>query len=169
MKGADLTHGGFYSHFRSKEDLVQEVLRAGMDDAGDGLEASIAHLDGRAWIEAWVDGYLSDGHVKRVGQGCPLPSLTAEVARGGMPARRAFRQSLERRMNRVCPKIPAPRPEAEQRLLTAYAQMAGALMMARALGEPASTVLRGAAGAVAKAVLLGEAPLPASVERGGER
>ena len=52
MRDAGLTHGGFYAHFPSKEDLFAEAVRHATDESGDWLESQVEGLEGGAWVEA---------------------------------------------------------------------------------------------------------------------
>jgi len=142
MRDAGLTHGGFYAHFPSKEDLFAEAVRQATDESGDGLESQVEGLEGDAWVEAWVDAYLSDAHCEHSERGCPMPSLMSEVARAGSGTSEAFVAGLARRLERLCPRLPFEREEAERRAMSAYAHMAGAVMLSRTLDSESSTRLR---------------------------
>ncbi|MEM6458816.1 MAG: TetR/AcrR family transcriptional regulator [Planctomycetota bacterium] len=158
MRDAGLTHGGFYAHFENRERLLAEAVGHAGRESGDWLERRVGHLRGRAWVEAWVDGYLGDAHCRSRARGCILPALTPELARASEAVRRSFREVMERRYRRIVPKLPCPPDEARRRLRLAYAQMAGALMLARVSGPAVSRRLRRDAAASAKALLLGDGP-----------
>ncbi len=145
MQDADLTHGGFYTHFRSKEDLVCAVIRSGFDDVSARFESQFDHLSGDEWLRAWVTAYLSPTHARHTAEGCPLPALTGEIARAGDEARAAFTDMCAARVARVSREVNAPPAEAERRVLAAVAQMAGALMLARAVTGPLSARVLSAA------------------------
>jgi TetR/AcrR family transcriptional repressor of nem operon len=164
MRDAGLTHGGFYAHFPSKDDLFAESVRHAANTSGDWLEQQVEHLEGEAWVNAWVDTYMSDAHCAHAGQGCPLPSLTAEVTRATAAAHDALGQAVERRLDRVCPHLPFDPPTARRVALMAYAQMAGAMMLARSLDPHISAALRRDVAAATKALLLGR---PASTPQDG--
>jgi AcrR family transcriptional regulator len=155
MRDAGLTHGGFYAHFPSKEDLFAEAVRHATDESGDGLESQVEGLQGAAWVEAWVDAYLSDAHCEHSERGCPMPSLMPEVARAESGAREAFAAGLARRLERLCPRLPFERDEAERRAMSAYAHMAGAIMLSRTLDPESSTKLRRDVARTVKELLLG--------------
>jgi AcrR family transcriptional regulator len=154
MRDAGLTHGGFYAHFPSKEDLFAEAVRQATDESGDWLESQVEGLEGAAWVEAWVDAYLSDAHCEHSERGCPMPSLMPEVARAGSGACEAFADGLTRRLDRVCPRLPFGREEAERRAMSAYAHMAGAVMLSRTLDSQSSGRLRGDVARAVKELLL---------------
>jgi TetR/AcrR family transcriptional repressor of nem operon len=156
MRDAGLTHGGFYSHFPSKEDLFAEAVRQATDESGDGLESQVEGLEGAPWVEAWVDAYLSDAHCELSERGCPMPSLMPEVARAGSRACEAFAAGLARRLERLCPRLPFEREEAERRAMSAYAHMAGAVMLSRTLDSESSVKLRRDVARAVKVLLLGQ-------------
>lgn len=158
MRDAGLTHGGFYAHFDGKDQLVAEALGHAGRESGDGLERRVGHLRGRAWVEAWVDGYLSEAHCRARERGCILPALTPDLAHASPGVRRAFREAMERRYRRIVPKLPFAPGEARRRLRLAYAQMAGALMLARVSGPVVSRQLRRDAAVSVKALLTGDGP-----------
>jgi TetR/AcrR family transcriptional repressor of nem operon len=81
MEEAGLTPGGFYAHFDSKETLLAEALvqAAGQSEVRDLFVFD--GLTGHAWVEAFVDRYLSASHLKEMERGCPLAALVSEVSR----------------------------------------------------------------------------------------
>lgn len=155
MRDAGLTHGGFYAHFPSKEDLFAEAVRHATDESGDRLESQIEDLKGAAWVDAWVDAYLSDAHCKQSERGCPIPSLMPEVARAGSGACDAFATGFGRRLDRLCHRLPFARGESERRAMSAYAHMAGAVMLSRTLDPESSARLRRDVARAVKELLLG--------------
>jgi TetR/AcrR family transcriptional regulator, transcriptional repressor for nem operon len=155
MRDAGLTHGGFYAHFPSKEGLFAQAVRHATDTSGDWLESQIEGLEGAAWVEAWVDAYLSDAHCQHSERGCPIPSLMPEVVRAGSEASEALAAGLARRLDRLCPRLPFDRVEAERRAMSAYAQMAGAVMLSRTLDPESSARLRRDVARAVKELLLG--------------
>lgn len=86
MTAAGMTHGGFYRHFASKEDLVSAAFRHAVDGVVSAIEREET-LDGRARErQGYIDTYLSSEHVENNGKGCPLAALGVELARaGGVP------------------------------------------------------------------------------------
>jgi AcrR family transcriptional regulator len=167
MRDAGLTHGGFYAHFPSKEALFAEAVRHATDESGDWLESQVEGFEGAAWVEAWVDAYLSDAHCEHSERGCPIPSLMPEVVRAGSGACNAFSTGLERRLDRLRTRLPFDPDEAERRAMSAYAHMAGAVMLSRTLDSASSTKLRCDVARAVKELLLGQRdvnPLPTTGE-----
>src|ERR1700719_4023876 len=92
MAGAGLTHGGFYSYFKSKSDLYAEVLGCFFTDpqsksCWEGVHVDLSSTDVGAQV---VRAYLSRQHFDDVENSCPMVALTTDVARSGEGARRAF-------------------------------------------------------------------------------
>jgi TetR/AcrR family transcriptional regulator, transcriptional repressor for nem operon len=92
MAGAGLTHGGFYSYFRSKSDLYTEVLGCFFTDPNwkncwEGVEIDMASADAAPQI---VRAYLSRQHFENVENSCPMAALPSYVARSGRKTKRAF-------------------------------------------------------------------------------
>lgn len=81
MARAGLTHGGFYAHFKSKDDLIAEAIGTMFDDARARFDASDATIDPAAALNAYIDFYLSPRHRDSRERGCPLPALSSDLAR----------------------------------------------------------------------------------------
>jgi TetR/AcrR family transcriptional regulator, transcriptional repressor for nem operon len=92
MEGADLTHGGFYSYFKSKSDLYAEVLGCFFTDpqwksCWEGVHVDLSSTDVGSQV---VRAYLSRQHFEDVENSCPMVALPTDVARSGIAAKRAF-------------------------------------------------------------------------------
>jgi len=92
MAGAGLTHGGFYTYFKSKSDLYAEVLGCFFTDPQwssrwEGVEVDLASADVGPQV---VRAYLSRQHFEDVENSCPMIALPSDVARSGASAKRAF-------------------------------------------------------------------------------
>ena len=80
MKALGLTHGGFYSHFKSKDELVEKALQA----AGEQVDVICAELFAQDRpLEAFIDAYLSEWHQTSPDEGCPLPTMSSELGLRG--------------------------------------------------------------------------------------
>src|SRR5271169_1445783 len=92
MAGAGLTHGGFYSYFKSKSDLYAAVLGCFFTDpewksCWEGVHVDLSSTDVGPQV---VRAYLSRQHFEDVENSCPMVALPTDVARSGASARRAF-------------------------------------------------------------------------------
>src|SRR5687768_2064271 len=83
MASAGYTHGGFYAHFPSKEDLLAEAIEQASAQTLAGLGASVDAASTETRLQAVVDAYLSSWHVTHVDEGCPVAALGPEIARAG--------------------------------------------------------------------------------------
>ena len=87
MKAAGLTHGGFYRHFASKDQLVAEARSAAIDTITERVASSASRKRGRKGLETAVAEYLSVEHRDNPRDGCPLAALGAELARADTQTR----------------------------------------------------------------------------------
>ena len=92
MAGAGLTHGGFYSYFKSKSDLYAEVLGCFFTDpewksCWEGVHVDLSSTDVGPQV---VRAYLSRQHFEDVENSCPMVALPTDVARSGKTARCVF-------------------------------------------------------------------------------
>jgi TetR/AcrR family transcriptional repressor of nem operon len=148
MRESGLTHGGFYGQFESKDALAAEAT-ARMMERSVGKWRGIAAQNPDGALSAIVHDYLSHRHLHAPESGCALTTLSAHAAREGGPMAQAIgsgTDGLARVLEEVVPGYD------RQAALAAVAQMAGALMLARAAGDPA---LAEEIMAAAKAALLG--------------
>jgi TetR/AcrR family transcriptional regulator, transcriptional repressor for nem operon len=92
MAGVGLTHGGFYSYFKSKSDLYAEVLGCFFTDpqwrsCWEGVHVDLSSTDVGSQV---VRAYLSRQHFEDVENSCPMVALPTDVARSSINAKRAF-------------------------------------------------------------------------------
>jgi TetR/AcrR family transcriptional repressor of nem operon len=134
MKAAGLTHGGFYFHFASKEDLVREA----MNDAFDQSSVRYARRAERAKLEAIVRGYLTPGRRDKPENGCAAAALVAEIARHPVSTRRAFMAKLDQLLELIGAQLPSGDATTRRRsAIGIFAVMMGTLQLARAEPNPA--------------------------------
>lgn len=97
MAGAGLTHGGFYSYFKSKSELYTEVLGCFFTDPNwkscwEGVEVDLSSADVGPQV---VRAYLSRQHFEDVENSCPMVALPTDVSRSNAHAKRAFETVFE--------------------------------------------------------------------------
>jgi TetR/AcrR family transcriptional regulator, transcriptional repressor for nem operon len=136
MRDAGLTHGGFYKHFASKDDLLVESLGEAFQDIGDRLvRVAEQAAPGTAW-KAIVKTYLSLEFCDRVENGCPLPALAPELSRTGPAIRARTFEELKRYRSRMLPFMPGRRAaDKERAFFSIFSTMVGAIEIARMLPE----------------------------------
>jgi TetR/AcrR family transcriptional repressor of nem operon len=135
MNFAGLTHGGFYGHFASKEDLMAQACARALEGSLDALH-QVAERGGGNALSAVASAYLSPAHRDRPGEGCALAALGAEAARHGSPVRGAFTQGVRSLADRLTRLLPGKSKRAKrERALAIFASMVGALVLARAVDD----------------------------------
>jgi TetR/AcrR family transcriptional repressor of nem operon len=134
MKRAGLTHGGFYGHFASKDDLAAEITLRVL-----GHDGWIERMTGtpNASISDVVRSYLSPHHRDDPGRGCLIAALGSDVARQPRSVRRAFTEGVRYRLETLKQVMPGRSPSAKrQKALATLAGLVGALVLARAVDDP---------------------------------
>jgi TetR/AcrR family transcriptional repressor of nem operon len=120
MKKVGLKKGGFYRHFKSKDDLFVEAVARGLDETGRGMvEAAKSAPEGQA-LRAIIERYLSEGHANSTGTGCVLASLAPELARKPLSVRKRIEASLEAYRERLCHLFLVRREKKEWRRAGCY-------------------------------------------------
>jgi TetR/AcrR family transcriptional repressor of nem operon len=139
MKAADLTHGGFYGHFASKDDLVAQASRRTMARAAANWTKLVEAAPDNPYA-ALLEHYLSPKHRDDPGKGCAFAALGNDAARSGKIVRKAFAEGLAPLIDILTQSIPGKSKAARRRkAVAAMATLVGALTMARAVeGTPLS-------------------------------
>lgn len=139
MKRLRLTHGGFYRHFESKEELYVDAIGRGFQQAADGMIAAAARAPQGAQLRAIIERYLSLEHLEDPGGGCVISTLAAEIARQRPAVRARINAAMKSYRERLLPFFPG-KDDAEKRrqYIVLFPSMAGVLMTARATADPAA-------------------------------
>ncbi len=127
MKAAGLTHGGFYGHFSSKDELIAETLAHALSEST-GEEVK---------FRDYVDAYLSPRHRDNAADGCPTAGLAAAIRHQTPAARAAMAKGLRAQIDRLGKSLPELDPADRRRAaIGSWAAMIGALILARAIDDP---------------------------------
>jgi TetR/AcrR family transcriptional regulator, transcriptional repressor for nem operon len=139
MRDSGLTHGGFYKHFESKDDLVVESLREAFREIGDRLVRAAEHSHSEKPWKAIVETYLGPDFCGIAEHGCPLTALAPELARAGKNMGGQILSELVRYRDRMVPFMPGRgTAEKERAFFVIFSTMIGAVEIARLLPERAS-------------------------------
>ena len=161
MKAADLTHGGFYGHFASKDDLVGEASRRIMARAAANWTKLVEAAPDNPYA-ALLEHYLSPRHRDDPGKGCAFAALGNDAARSGKIVRKAFAEGLAPLIDILAQSIPGKstpgksiagksipdksKAARRRKAVAAMATLVGALTLARAVeGTPLSDEMLDAA------------------------
>ena len=137
MKNAGLTHGGFYGHFDSKEQLMAEACEYAIGVTGRRWRRLVSDSDGPS-MDTLARRYLSKRHRDAPGDGCVLAALAGDAARQSPPVRAAFTGSVKRFIDLLGNALPTRAKAARrQKAVAACAAMVGALVLSRAVDDPA--------------------------------
>jgi TetR/AcrR family transcriptional repressor of nem operon len=127
MKAAGLTHGAFYGHFQSKDDLIAQTLTHVLTHTRTGDDPA-----------AFLDGYLSPDHCADLAGGCATAGLGADTIRQSPSARTAMTAGLREQLRRMTARIPgADEDERRRQAIGQWSAMVGALILARLSDDPA--------------------------------
>lgn len=137
MERAGLTHGGFYAHFASKEDLLIEALRYASAEANEMLETEASPED-ESRPPALLDAartYLSSFHLEHLEKGCPIAGLGPELERSGQKVRRTFSTEISKRLEKLYNLTTGSAKKRSRQAAGALACMVGGLIVARGIKE----------------------------------
>jgi TetR/AcrR family transcriptional repressor of nem operon len=136
MSKAGLTHGGFYAHFESKDDLVVAAIGQMFDEGRARMQLTAQERGPAEALSSYIDFYLSVRH-RDASTGCPIPALAGDLPRLSRPARERFAAgvaamsgSLEDKLRRV------GHVDAAQAATSMLSELVGALALARAEPDP---------------------------------
>jgi TetR/AcrR family transcriptional repressor of nem operon len=136
MNKAGLTHGGFYAHFRSKDELVAEAIGHMFDERYETFRRCTEGKDPARGLEKYIDVYLSARHRDDPAQGCPMPILAGDLARLPAAAKARFQAGFDRIIQGTATLLAElgqshPRATAS----SALAEMVGALALSRVVTD----------------------------------
>lgn len=127
MKAAGMTHGGFYGHFSSKDELVAQTL----------VHALAADSFGDGKYSGFVRSYLAPRHRDNPGNGCPMAGLAAAIRHQTPAAKAAMTEGLRNQIARIEDALPDQDATGKHRAaIGSWAAMVGAVILARAVDDP---------------------------------
>lgn len=136
MKRAGLTHGGFYAHFSSRDDLVAHAIDRMFEDSRAMLARHLSEEDPAGGLASLIDYYLSERARTLPEKTCCLPSLAGEAHRLPEAARERFAAGVQRFQAKIAESIRALGRDAPEELAASMvAEMVGAMALARSIDE----------------------------------
>lgn len=142
MNRAGLTHGGFYAHFGSKDELMTEAVSYMFTDRYDAFFADVDTVEPRLALERLIARYLSMRHRDARDRGCPIPILSGELHRLPEGARLRFVQAVDRLTGGIVTLLErAGVDAARSRAISVVAEMVGAIALARTLDDASAAEL----------------------------
>jgi TetR/AcrR family transcriptional regulator, transcriptional repressor for nem operon len=137
MESAGLTHGGFYRHFDSKDQLISESSADAFATNVGEMEAAASTTKGRKALEAIANRYLSPEHRKDRAHGCPLAALGSELARAEKSTRSAATEGILKMIAAVAERMKDPNTDRAKKSASVFvATMLGALTISRIVADP---------------------------------
>src|SRR5438094_7932409 len=138
MEASGLTVGGFYKHFRSKDELLAEAIAQGFSEFSEKVFATLQSVPPENRWKEVVRWYLSSEHCNHPDTGCPVVTLAPEISRAKLSVRKRMAgqmKELTQRWAEFMPGVTAR--ERERNFFVIFSAMAGAVAIARLLPEPA--------------------------------
>lgn len=125
MAAAGLTHGGFYRHFRNKDQLVAEAVTAASDETVNTLWRNVS----KTGLDTAIDRYLSISHRDSQTPICPFAALGSEMARSDGETKAAATLVLKKLLATLAERQPGPDPRGDA--IVALCTLIGAMTLAR--------------------------------------
>jgi len=137
MKTLKMTHGGFYRHFKSKDDLFVAALEKGFEEMRSNLGAAIANAKPGHELELIIESYLSERHCADASGGCPVAALASDISRQPRAVRAAFDRAVQN-VTATMSRFMKGATEEERRRKAAvlFSGMSGTVAVARAVSDP---------------------------------
>ena len=136
MSASGLTVGGFYKHFRNRDDLVTEAMAESLRDIRERLLAPARQVPpGERWKQI-IRNYLSIEHCQHPDAGCPIAALAPEISRTKPSVKRRIAELLKQHRDEIMPFVPGNTTvEKERNFIVTLSAMAGAVSIARTMTE----------------------------------
>jgi len=136
MAKVGLTHGGFYAHFKSKDDLVREAISHIFNERNEALKKILEDSGPAEGLSGYIDLYLSTLHRNRRDKGCPMAALIGDLARMPIAVRKRFDADIQGQTDLIAGALKAMKqPQPDALAASVLAEMVGAIAIARAVSD----------------------------------
>jgi TetR/AcrR family transcriptional regulator, transcriptional repressor for nem operon len=133
-RGAGVTSGAFYAHFKSKAAAFREAVACGLREYREAIER-LQETEGESWRRRLIDFYMSNRRTCELGESCALQSLSADVARADDLAKEVFESEL-RGIIAAAEAGMGPGTDRRSEAIALLALLAGGVTLARAVKDP---------------------------------
>ena len=141
MKESGFTHGGFYNHFESKDELAAEAIASAFDVAASDLSQKVAsRKHPQEALSLFVARYLSLPHRDAKSGGCPASALSVDAARNGKAVQTAFAKGIETYLDIIAAQMGGDAQEARQQAIALFSGLVGAMILSRAVKKSDPTL-----------------------------
>ncbi len=132
MSDAGLTHGGFYNHFKSKEELVAAALADSFQEPA-GKPNERASTEKYGALERFVRTYLHPKHRDNPDKGCAIAAAATEIARHSESTRKVIDEKIEKLLTYIGENLPTDfsAEEKRQTAMNIFSVLVGALQLSR--------------------------------------
>ena len=138
MKANGLTHGGFYKHFSSRDDLVVEAVEESLRELTQTLTDAAKHFGSRDGWKAMVITYLSLERCDRADIGCPIAALAPDIARTAPTMKQRISAAILKFRSELIPFMPGRTTgDKGSNFLMLMTSMVGTIALARTMPEEA--------------------------------
>jgi TetR/AcrR family transcriptional repressor of nem operon len=137
MKASGLTHGGFYKHFSSRDNLVVEAIEESLRELTETLIEAAKDSGSQEGWKAMVKAYLSLERCDRAEVGCPIAALAPDIARTRSAVKQRSSAAILKFREEVLPFMPGKDAgEKATNFLVIMSSMVGAVAIARTMPDP---------------------------------
>lgn len=137
MGAVDLTVGGFYKHFASKDELFRESLAAALKSSARRIDQSGGKAQGDAWLRSVAEVYLTPLHRDNVSKGCAIAALSTDIARADESTRSHFEALLTEYLNIIEARGEGLAETARAEAWRFVATLLGGLILSRSVASEA--------------------------------
>src|SRR5512138_2489128 len=134
MENAGLTRGGFYRHFRDKDELYAEAVRWFLCEEAPKPWRRPRRNGHKPRAERIVDSYFSLDHFDDSESCCPLIALPSDAARGSGGVKSAYQDVMEKLL--LLLQADMAGPQSRERALAVVSLCVGGLVAARGVADP---------------------------------